>query len=62
MATDEDLPAKASRSGGSAAAGSADLNSAHVWAAMSHEMRTPLTGIIGMLEILSSTSLTDEQR
>ncbi len=33
-----------------------------VWAAMSHEIRTPLMGVVGMLEILSRTSLTDEQR
>jgi len=35
---------------------------AGVWAAMSHEIRTPLMGVVGMLEILSRTSLTDEQR
>ncbi len=29
---------------------------------MSHEIRTPLMGVVGMLEILSRTSLTDEQR
>jgi len=35
---------------------------AGVWAAMSHEIRTPLMGVVGMLEILSRTSLTEEQR
>lgn len=29
---------------------------------MSHEVRTPLNGLIGMLTLLSETSLTDEQR
>ena len=29
---------------------------------MSHEVRTPLMGVVGMLEILSRTSLTDDQR
>lgn len=38
------------------------LDGAGVWAAMSHEIRTPLMGVVGMLEILSRTSLTDEQR
>ncbi len=38
------------------------IDGAGVWAAMSHEIRTPLMGVVGMLEILSRTSLTDEQR
>jgi signal transduction histidine kinase/ActR/RegA family two-component response regulator len=29
---------------------------------MSHEIRTPMNGVVGMLSLLSSTSLTDEQR
>jgi CheY-like chemotaxis protein/nitrogen-specific signal transduction histidine kinase/HPt (histidine-containing phosphotransfer) domain-containing protein len=35
---------------------------AGIWAAVSHEIRTPLMGVVGMLEILSRTSLTEEQR
>ncbi|MBI5909763.1 MAG: CHASE domain-containing protein [Betaproteobacteria bacterium] len=31
-------------------------------ATMSHEIRTPLTGLLGMLELLSFSTLTDEQR
>jgi len=31
-------------------------------AAISHELRTPMTGIIGMTELLLCTNLTDEQR
>jgi len=38
------------------------LDETGIWAAMSHEIRTPLMGVVGMLEILSRTSLTDEQR
>ncbi|MDO8958993.1 MAG: ATP-binding protein, partial [Rhodocyclaceae bacterium] len=32
------------------------------FATMSHEIRTPLTGLLGMLELLSFSSLADEQR
>ncbi len=32
------------------------------FAAMSHEIRTPLNGILGLSEILSQSSLTDEQQ
>ncbi|MEJ0064036.1 MAG: histidine kinase dimerization/phospho-acceptor domain-containing protein [Caulobacteraceae bacterium] len=31
-------------------------------AAMSHEFRTPLNGVIGMARLLESTRLTEEQR
>ena len=31
-------------------------------AALSHEFRTPLNGVIGMARLLESTRLTDEQR
>ena len=31
-------------------------------ATMSHEIRTPMNGVIGMVELLKSTSLTSEQR
>lgn len=31
-------------------------------AVMSHEIRTPMNGIMGMLELLTHTSITDEQR
>src|SRR5476651_1381382 len=31
-------------------------------AALSHEFRTPLNGVIGMARLLDSTRLTDEQR
>ncbi len=43
-------------------ADNSQMDHAGVWAAMSHEIRTPLMGVVGMLEILSRTSLTDEQR
>ncbi|CAN5359510.1 hypothetical protein BH10PSE19_BH10PSE19_11180 [soil metagenome] len=29
---------------------------------ISHELRIPITGIIGMVHLLSETSLTDEQK
>ena len=31
-------------------------------ASMSHEVRTPMTGVLGMLEVLAHTDLSDEQR
>lgn len=34
----------------------------HFLATVSHEIRTPMNGVVGMLEMLASTSLTPEQR
>ena len=39
----------------------ANQTKAHFLASMSHEMRTPLSAILGMTELLSSTGLTPEQ-
>ncbi|MFO0843963.1 MAG: ATP-binding protein [Gemmataceae bacterium] len=34
----------------------------HFLASMSHEMRTPLNGVIGMVELLAQTRVTEQQR
>ncbi|NVN98052.1 MAG: response regulator [Geobacteraceae bacterium] len=45
-----------------AAAESANRAKSNFLANMSHEIRTPMNGLIGMVELLESTSLTDEQQ
>ncbi len=44
------------------AAKAADLSKARFLATMSHEMRTPLNGVLGMASILGGTELTEAQR
>lgn len=44
------------------AAQSASQAKSEFVANISHEIRTPMTGILGLLELLSSTTLTEEQR
>jgi signal transduction histidine kinase len=44
------------------AARAADLSKSQFLATMSHEMRTPLNGVLGMASILGSSDLTDPQR
>ena len=44
------------------AARAADLSKSQFLATMSHEMRTPLNGVLGMASILGSSDLTDTQR
>ncbi|MGX1196169.1 ATP-binding protein [Parvibaculum sp. MBR-TMA-1.3b-4.2] len=43
-------------------ADSANQTKSRFLATMSHELRTPMTGIFGMLDMLGTTSLTDEQK
>lgn len=44
------------------AAMAADRAKSHFIALMSHEMRTPLNGVMGMLDILDGTHLSEEQK
>jgi signal transduction histidine kinase len=44
------------------AARAADLSKSQFLATMSHEMRTPLNGVLGMASILGSSDLTEAQR
>ncbi|MEM6746282.1 MAG: PAS domain S-box protein [Pseudomonadota bacterium] len=39
----------------------ANVAKSHFLASMSHEMRTPLNGVIGLLDLLGETKLTDQQ-
>ncbi len=41
---------------------SANIAKSHFLASMSHEMRTPLNGVIGLLDLLGETDLTHEQQ
>lgn len=43
-------------------AGDANLSKSQFLANMSHEIRTPMNGILGMLNIMSMTSLNEEQQ
>ncbi|MEO1656508.1 MAG: PAS domain S-box protein [Pseudomonadota bacterium] len=40
----------------------ANIAKSHFLASMSHEMRTPLNGVIGLLDLLGETTLTGEQK
>jgi signal transduction histidine kinase len=39
-----------------------DTEAARMWASIGHEIRTPLMGVVGMLELLGRTALSETQR
>src|SRR5688572_25196778 len=53
---------KVDRSAGEAAREGGDTEAAHLWASIGHEIRTPLMGVVGMLELLGRTALSETQR